>query len=75
MKKSEWIYLANAMWTYSERNEGEISRLLKELVIKLNTNMEMIIDDMENDEPNVRINRRDNTDSANKTNIRRLDEF
>ena len=76
MKKSEWIYLANAMWSYAERNEGEISRLLKELVIKVNKNMEMIIDDeLDKHEPNVRINRRDNTDSANKTNIRRLDEF
>ena len=55
MKKSEWIYLANAMWTYSEKHEGEISRLLKEVVIKLNKNMEVIIDDMGNDEPNVRI--------------------
>jgi hypothetical protein len=55
MKKSEWIYLANAMWTYSEKNEGEISRLLKEVVIRLNKNMEVIIDDMGNNEPNVRI--------------------
>ena len=55
MKKSEWIYLANAMWTYSEQNEGEISRLLKEVVLKINKNMEVIMDDMGNDEPNVRI--------------------
>jgi len=45
MKKSEWIYLANAMWTYSEKNEGEISRLLKELVINVNKNL-VIIDDL-----------------------------
>ena len=55
MKKSEWIYLANAMWTYSDKHEGKISRLLKEVVIKLNKNMEVIIDDMGNNEPNVRI--------------------
>lgn len=56
MKKSEWIYLANAMWTYSDKHEGEISCLLKELVIAVNKNMEMIIDDrLENDEPVVRI--------------------
>ena len=55
MKKSEWIYLANAMWAYSDKHEGEISRLLKEVVIKLNKNMEVIIDDMGNNEPNVRI--------------------
>ena len=76
MKKNEWIYLANAMWAYAEKHEGKISDLLKELVYKINTNMEMIIDDkLDKHEPNVRINRRDNTDSANKTNIRRLDEF
>ncbi|BCV03180.1 MAG: hypothetical protein CM15mV62_500 [uncultured marine virus] len=45
MKKSEWIYLANAMWTYSEKHEGEISRLLKELVISVNKNL-VIIDDL-----------------------------
>ena len=39
MKKSEWVYLANAMWTYSDKHEGEISRLLKELVITVNKNM------------------------------------
>ena len=37
MKKNEWIYLANAMWTYAEKHEGKISRLLKELVFKVNT--------------------------------------
>jgi len=54
MKKSEWIYLANAMWTYSEKHEGEISRLLKEVVIKLNNNMEVIID-VGNNEQDARI--------------------
>tara|TARA_X000001382_G_scaffold111643_1_gene88579 strand:+ start:29 stop:202 length:174 start_codon:yes stop_codon:yes gene_type:complete len=46
MKKSEWVYLANAMWTYAEKHEGQISHLLKELVITVNKNMEMIINDM-----------------------------
>jgi|TARA_R100000458_G_C8115184_1_gene136390 hypothetical protein len=45
MKKSEWIYLASAMWKYSEKNEGKISRLLKELVCKCNNNLEVIVDD------------------------------
>lgn len=55
MKKNEWIYLANAMWTYAEKHEGKISRLLKELVFKVNTNMEVIIDDMGNNEQDARI--------------------
>ena len=46
MKKSEWDYLAKAMWAYSEKNEGKISNLLKELIIKIHKNKEMIIDDM-----------------------------
>ena len=67
MKKSEWIYLANAMWTYSDKHEGEISRLLKEVVIKINKNMEMIIDDrLENDEPVVRIHEGKDTKGTSK---------
>lgn len=67
MKKNEWIYLANAMWTYAEKHEGKISDLLKELVYKINTNMEMIIDDrLENDEPIVRIHERKDTNGTNK---------
>jgi hypothetical protein len=67
MKKSEWIYLANAMWTYSDKHEGEISRLLKEVVIKINKNMEMIIDDrLENDEPVVRIHEGKDTNKTSK---------
>tara|TARA_R100001086_G_C11786143_1_gene244948 strand:- start:61 stop:285 length:225 start_codon:yes stop_codon:yes gene_type:complete len=72
MKKSEWIYLANAMWTYSDKHEGEISRLLKELVIKVNKNMEMIINDrLENDEPDVRIHEGKNTNTTSKINSNR----
>ena len=64
MKKSDWVYLANAMWTYAEKHEGKIGHLLKELVIKTNKNMEMIIDEMDEYEPNVRINRRDSTNTT-----------
>tara|TARA_R100000664_G_C2660930_1_gene77169 strand:+ start:139 stop:363 length:225 start_codon:yes stop_codon:yes gene_type:complete len=67
MKKSEWIYLANAMWTYAEKHEGKISDLLKELVYKINTNMEMIIDDrLENDEPVVRIHEGKDTNGTSE---------
>ena len=52
MKKSDWIYLANAMWEYSEKHEGRVSQLLKELVIEVNKNKEMIIDDMGKHEQN-----------------------
>ena len=61
MKKNEWIYLANAMWTYAEKHEGKISHLLKELVFKVNTNMEVIIDDMGKNGETVRSERYSNT--------------
>tara|TARA_R100000700_G_scaffold38300_1_gene49467 strand:+ start:16848 stop:17018 length:171 start_codon:yes stop_codon:yes gene_type:complete len=51
MKKSEWIYLANIMWDFSDTHDGKLSILLKELIQKINENMEVIIDDMgEHDE-------------------------
>ena len=56
MKKNDWIYLASAMWEYAEKHEGKISHLLKELVITVNKNMEMIINEMDKDEQNARIN-------------------
>jgi len=46
MKKSNWIYLANAMWEYSEKHTGRVSDLLKELIKEVNKNKEMIEDDM-----------------------------
>jgi hypothetical protein len=63
MKKSEWTYLANAMWSYSERNEGKISNLLKELIIKINKGEVIIDDNDENDE----INGSDGTINPNTT--------
>tara|TARA_R100001510_G_scaffold52020_1_gene52402 strand:- start:688 stop:867 length:180 start_codon:yes stop_codon:yes gene_type:complete len=47
VNKNDWIYLANIMWSFAESNEGRLSPLLKELVIKINNNMEMIIDEQE----------------------------
>jgi nucleoid DNA-binding protein len=49
MKKSDWDYLAKAMWAYAKRQpkrNQRISRLLKQLVITINKNNEVIIDDM-----------------------------
>ena len=56
MKKNDWIYLASAMWEYAEKHDGKISSLLKELIISVNKNMEMIINEMDTDEQNARIN-------------------
>jgi hypothetical protein len=47
MKKNDWIYLANAMWEYSEKHEGRISQLLKQLIKEVNKNKEVMIDDNE----------------------------
>ena len=46
MKKSDWAYLAKAMWKYAEQNTGKVSRLLKELIIEINES-EMIENDMD----------------------------
>lgn len=59
MKKSEWVYLAKVMWSYSERIEtsGKVSRLLKELIININKNKEMIDNDMGEYEQDARSDR------------------
>ena len=60
MKKSEWIYLSKAMWKYAEKHEGKLSRLLKELVITVNTNVEMILSDNEQISEIIRKHRQEN---------------
>ena len=64
MKKSEWIYLAKAMWKYAEKHEGKLSRLLKELVITANTNIEMILNDNEQISEITRKHRQGNTNET-----------
>ena len=65
MKKNDWVYLANAMWTYAEKHDGRISSLLKELVIIGNNNMEMIINELADNGENVRSNRPTDTNATN----------
>jgi|TARA_R100000951_G_scaffold10728_1_gene9077 nucleoid DNA-binding protein len=64
MKKSDWMYIAKAMWEYSEKHEGRVSQLLKQLVIEVNKNKEMIIDDMGKYEQDARSNRPVDTDTT-----------
>ncbi len=64
MKKSDWIYLAKAMWEYSEKNKGRVSDLIKELIKEVNKNKEMIEDDMGKYEQNARSDRPVNTDTT-----------
>ena len=47
MKKNDWLYLAKAMWEYSEKHEGTISQLLKQLIREVNKNKEVMINDNE----------------------------
>lgn len=54
------------MWAYAEKHDGKISSLLKELVIIINKNMEVINNDMgkyEQDAPRDRPNDTDSTSS------------
>lgn len=74
MKKSEWIYLGNAMWRYAEKNEGKISNLLKELIIKINKG-EVIIDDDNEDGKIARGNRRIDPNTTSNINFEGTGEF
>tara|TARA_R110002167_G_scaffold174345_1_gene373170 strand:+ start:814 stop:1047 length:234 start_codon:yes stop_codon:yes gene_type:complete len=65
MKKNDWIFISKIMWEYSESHDGRMSILLKELIKKVNNNMEMIIDEMDTDEQDARINRHDATITTN----------
>jgi len=48
MKRKEWLYLARLMWAYAnEREDSRVSPLLKQLVREINTNSEVMIDDMD----------------------------
>jgi hypothetical protein len=71
MKKNEWIYLANAMWTYAEKHDGKISSLLKELIKNINENMEVIIDDMGTNGKVIRSERYSNTNATDKNDRKR----
>tara|TARA_R100001443_G_scaffold72179_2_gene80325 strand:+ start:5048 stop:5281 length:234 start_codon:yes stop_codon:yes gene_type:complete len=64
MKKSEWIYLSKAMWKYADKHEGKLSHLLKELVITVNTNIEMILNDNEQISEIIRKHRQGNTNET-----------
>ena len=75
MKKSDWVYLAEAMWTYSEKHDGKISALLKELIAKINKNMEMIIDDMGEYEQDARSDRPFDYNSTSNSDFKGLGEF
>ena len=75
MKKEDWVYLANAMWTYAERHDGKISSLLKELVITINKNEKVINNDMGKYEQNATSDRPIDTDSTNNSDFTGLGEF
>ena len=75
MKKNDWVYLANAMWTYAEKHDGKISSLLKELIKNINENMEVIIDDMGTNGKVIRSERYSNTNATNKNDRERSCEF
>ena len=70
MNKKDWYYISKLMWAYAENNEKmnqRISRLLKELVIIGNKNIEVIIDDMGKYEQNATSDRPNDTDSTNNS--------
>jgi hypothetical protein len=71
MKKSEWVYLANCLWTFSEDQAGhKLSPLVKELILKINKN-KVIINDMGEYEQINGSNGPKNTNSTNNDYIKR----
>jgi t-SNARE complex subunit (syntaxin) len=75
MKKSDWVYLANAMWTYSEKNEGRISVLLKQLIKEINNNKEMITNGMDEFSETTTSNRKNETNTGSEDVFRGNGEF
>ena len=59
--------MANAMWTYSEKNEGRISSLLKQLIKEINNSKEMIENDMGEYEQNATSDRPIDANSTDKS--------
>lgn len=75
MKKSDWIFLAKAMWEYSEKNEGRVSSLLKQLIKEINNNKEMIENDMGKYEQDATSNGPIDTNSTNKSDFTGLGDI
>ena len=74
MKHEDWVYLANAMWTYAEKHNGRIGSLIKELIITIHKN-KVIIDDMGKYEQNARSDRPNDTNSTSDSDFTGLGEF
>tara|TARA_R100001369_G_scaffold47904_1_gene74415 strand:+ start:648 stop:875 length:228 start_codon:yes stop_codon:yes gene_type:complete len=75
MKKNDWEYLAKALWAYSNNHEGRISSLLKELVITVHKNMEVIIDDNDKDGKIARSDGRINPNTTGNIDFEGTGEF
>jgi len=75
MKKSEWVKLAGILWQYAETNNGKISPLIKEMIVKINKNMEVIIDELDDDEQTIRSNRFETTNSTGQVDFNGIGEF
>jgi hypothetical protein len=64
MKREEWNFLAKAMWEFADRHEGRISSLLKQLILEIHNNKEMIEDDMGEYEQTTGSDRPSNTNTT-----------
>lgn len=75
MKKSEWIFLSNAMWNFADKTNGRISPLLKELIQKLNKNQGVILDELDDNVQTVRSNRQQKPNATSKDDFKGNGEF
>lgn len=75
MKKSEWEYLAKVMWTFADSNNGRISPLVKELIIKLNENIGVIVNELDESKQVATSNRQEKTNRTGKSDFKGNGEF
>ena len=75
MKRNEWEYLAKSLWAFAESNNGKLSPLIKELIVKTNTNLGVIIDELDEPNPLATSNGYENTNATSKVNFNGTGEF
>jgi hypothetical protein len=75
MKKNDWEYLAKTMWNFAETNNGRMSPLIKELIIKLNNNLGVIIDELDELKSLARSDGYEATNTTSKVDFNGTGEF
>jgi hypothetical protein len=76
MKRNEWNYLAKAMWRFAEiETTGKLSPLIKEMVIKVNKNIEVILNELDEPKSLTASDGHETTNTTSKINFNGFGEF